>query len=253
MTSRRDFFRANAPTTESLPTKTAQPDTAEMPVLREEADDIAGDALTWLTGIGLALAATIKPRSAQAQAQNDIGILNTLLTAEYGAIKAYDAGAGVLSNPGASDPLASAAPTVLAVAVHFQSQHRDHANQLIAKINAAGGTPVAESSVTFTPPSGFTGTVLNVIRLATNAEKDAAVAYTRVLADVNSETHAELIASIGGVESQHFIVLSLLAQGVVQATADTRTMAMEVVPRAFVTSPEQSIPSLSTVPDFTYA
>lgn len=249
MTSQRDTTEPTNPSRRDF----LKPKTAVQAELAEDATSIADSALAWVTGLGLAMAASFAPRGARAQATTDVGILNALLSAEYGAIKAYDAGAGVLSNPSASDPLAAAAPTVLAVAVHFQGHHRVHADQLRTRITAAGGTPVVESSVTFAAPAGFTGTVLNVIRLASNAEKDAAVAYTNMLSSVSSEMHAELIASIGGVESQHFIVLSLLAQGVIQATGDTRAMAMEIVPAAFVTSPGNSVPSLSNVADFTYA
>ncbi len=181
-----------------------------------------------------------------------IDILNALLSAEYAAVKAYDAGAGILSAPPSGDPLESSAPTVLAVAAHFQQQHRDHATQLAARVTADGGTPIDEATVSFTPPADFTPSVLNVIRLAANAEKDAAVTYTQVLAEVDTETQASLVASIGGVETQHFIVLSLLARGVVQATADTQAMAMALTPTAFVLSPATGVDGLTSVPDFTY-
>jgi bacterioferritin (cytochrome b1) len=181
-----------------------------------------------------------------------IEIMNALLSAEYAAVQAYNAGAAVLMKPPPGDPLESAAPTVLAVAVHFQQQHRDHAEQLVARIMADGGTPVDESTITFTPPAGFTPSVMNVIRLAANAEKDAAVTYSQVLAEVDTATQATLVASIGGVEAQHYIVLSLVAQGVVQATPTTMAMAMQLTPTAFVLSPAAGVDGLMSVPDFTY-
>ena len=51
---------------------------------------------------------------ADASANTDVATLNALLTAEYAAIKAYDAGAAVLAAPGAMDPQRAVAPVVLA-------------------------------------------------------------------------------------------------------------------------------------------
>lgn len=231
-----------------------EPVQAQAPTsLKAEADEISSNVGVWLTGLGLAMAAGMRPKRAHAQSAADIAALNALLSAEWAAIDAYSQGAAVLAAPANNDPLRDAAPTVLAVAAHFRQQHRDHAAQLAARITAAGGTPVAEPAAgSYQLPNGFTATVLNVIRLATNEEKNAAVAYCDVLNQVSSETFAELIASIGGVETQHFIVLSLLAQGVVQATSMTAAMAMEMVPRSFVTSPADGIAGLNTVADFTY-
>jgi len=39
---------------------------------------------------------------------------------------------------------------------HLAQQRLDHATQLAAMVTTAGGTPVAESSVMFTAPAGFT-------------------------------------------------------------------------------------------------
>lgn len=206
----------------------------------------------WVAGIGTAVAFAMRRGIARADAAEDIPTLNALLSAEYNAIQAYTAGAGVLSAPPSGDPLAAAAPTVLAVAVHFQSQHRDHANALAAVITAAGGTPVAESSVMFTPPSGFTGTVTNVIKLAANAEKAASIAYAEVQKTLTTQMNAALVAAIGANETQHFTVLSLLAEGQITATAATMAMATDVVPVAFVTA-QNSESGLESIPDFTFS
>jgi hypothetical protein len=226
-------------------------ETSDTGQLETEARSLGESILGWAVALGAGFAATFKDRPARAQTE-DVDLLNALLSAEYAAVKAYDAGAGILMAPPAGDPLETSAPVVLAVAVHFQQQHRDHATQLAARITADGGTPVDEATITFTPPTGFTASVLNVIRLAANAEKDAAVAYNQVLADVDSATHASLIASIGGVEAQHFIVLSLIAQGVVAATSATQAMAMELTPTGFVLSPATGLDGLMSVPDFPY-
>jgi hypothetical protein len=148
--------------------------------------------------------------------------------------------------------MASAAPTVLAVATHFSSQHQDHATQLTAAVTAAGGSPAAQSSVTFTFPVGFSPSVLKVLKLAANAEKAASIAYTETLKQLSAATAAQLVAAIGGVETQHFTILSLIVLGVAAPTAQTLSMATDVVPRSFTASPSAGVPGLETVADFAY-
>src|SRR6185437_9591302 len=87
-----------------------------------EARPVARDRLSVIGALaagGAALAVGALARTARA-GNDDVGTLNGLLLAEYGAIAAYSAGAGILMSPPANDALASAAPVVLAVAVHFQ-------------------------------------------------------------------------------------------------------------------------------------
>jgi hypothetical protein len=199
---------------------------------------------------GVALVSVLKPGTAHAQPMQDLTLLNALLAAEYGAIAAYTAGAGILMAPPSGDPQASVAPAALAVAVHFQSQHREHAVKLAGLITAGGGTPVAESSVMFTPPMGFRAGVLNVIRLACNAEKGAAIAYADTLKSLSSQASAEVVAAIGGVETQHFIVLYLLATGIVSPAPGV--MPADVVPQAFTSRLGSGTMGLQDVPDFTY-
>ena len=203
-------------------------------------------------GAGVVVATLLKSKVARADT-GDATLLNALLSAEWAAIAAYTAGGQYLAAPSNSDPMASSAPTVLAVAQHFAQQHQDHATQLSAAVTAAGGTPVAQSSVTFTPPQGWTASVLNVLKLAANAEKAASIAYTDTLKQISAATAAQLIASIGGDETQHFTILSLIILGVAAPTADTLSMATDVVPRSFTASPATGAPGLETVPDFTYA
>lgn len=207
-----------------------------------------------LLAAGAAALAVVAGAGEASAQMMDNNLLNALLSAEYNAIDAYTAGAGILMAPPAGDALASAAPTVLAVAVHFQSQHRDHAEQLRALITTMGGTPVPMPTMsTFTAPSGFTPGVANVIKLAANAEKAAAIAYADTLKAVTSSMSAKLLAAIGGVETQHYIVLSLLARGVVNATAMTMAMANDVVPSSFVANVGTSTSSLEALADFTYS
>jgi hypothetical protein len=203
-------------------------------------------------GAGLALATTFKSRLSRADS-GDAGLLNTLLDAEWSAIAAYTAGGAYLAKPSATDPMVSAAPTVLAVALHFASQHQDHATQLTAAVNAAGGTPVPQSSVTFAVPTDWVASVVNVMKLAANAEKAASIAYMETLKDLSATTASQLVAAIGGVETQHFTILSLLILGVVAPTATTLSMPSDVVPRSFTASPATGTAGLETVPDFTYS
>lgn len=174
----------------------------------------------------------------------DVAILNALLTAEYQAITAYTAGAGILQNPGATDPLKDLAPTLLATASAFLEQHKLHAQALVAQITALNGTPVDQTKVA----EDFTGkpspdlvallgntTVSNLLKFATKAELAAAIAYTEVVASLEAAKTRLLATSIGGDESQHFIVLAALTLGLAAPTAAlTPANAGGAVPFAFV-------------------
>lgn len=174
----------------------------------------------------------------------DVAILNALLTAEYQAITAYTAGAGILKNPAPTDPLKDLAPTLLATASAFLEQHKLHAEALVVQINALNGTPVSQTKVA----EDFTGmpspdlvallgntTVLNLLKFATKAELAAAIAYTEVVASLEAAKTRLLATSIGGDESQHFIVLAALTLGLAAPTpALTPANAGGAVPFAFV-------------------
>ncbi len=175
----------------------------------------------------------------------DVVSLNALLAAEYAAVKAYDAGAAILMAPPSGDPFASLAPTALEVAARFQSQHRDHADVLANAIASGRGTPVDETSVTFTPPTGFSASVLNVLKLACNAEKAASIAYNQTVAALVEPANRVMASSIEGDETQHFIVLYALLRGVA-APGPNIAMVDQVVPTSFVTS-VMSEPGLDTV------
>ncbi len=200
---------------------------------------------------GVALAVGAFARSAHAG--DDVASLNALLQAEYDAIAAYTAGAGILMSPAPTDPLASAAPVVLAIASHFQSQHQDHAALLAATVTALGGTPTDPSSGKFTAPTGFTASVLNVVRLAANAEKAAAIAYNTGIKGLSAAANAQIFASIGGNETQHYVLLSLVAQSIAGPTATTLADVSDFVPAAFVAAVGSGTTGLDTLADFTYA
>lgn len=203
------------------------------------------DALTGgtavIAAVGAAMAVSAVTRDAEAQNAADAMALNGLLRAEYEAIAAYNTAIPLLT-----DPTAAAAA---AVATHFKDQHVAHAQKLVPLVTAAGGTPVAQATVFFMPPAGFTGTLPNILKLATNKEKAAAIAYAEALKTISSKTAAEVVAAIGGVETQHFIVLYLLTLGVVQPGA-MASMVDQIVPKAFVSIIGSTGEGLDSVQDF---
>jgi rubrerythrin len=163
-------------------------------------------------------------------------LLKALLAAEYDAINTYTAGAGILAQPSAG-PEATRG-IVTKVAVHFQDQHKDHAAALKALIIANGGS-VSDVDETKAPaiPAAFASspkTFLEVIKLAADKEKAAAFTYAKTMETISTRAAAKLIAAIGGVETQHFVVLYLLANGVISANTKTGTDAALVVPASFV-------------------
>jgi rubrerythrin len=192
------------------------------------------------TGLSLSMSMLAVARTAKAEVDPprnpgaDAGLLNALLAAEYDAIATYTAGAGVISSDAAT--AADVKDTVLKVAVHFQDQHKQHAAALRALIEASGGTPAADS-MTASIPASFSNSnpnTISVIKLAADKEKAAAFTYASVLQQISTAAAAKLVAAIGGVESQHFVVLYLLAEGLISANAKTNAMAELVVPAAFV-------------------
>lgn len=188
-------------------------------------------------------------RDGGGDAHPDIAPLNALLAAEYAAVIAYDAGAEILMSPPAGDPLGSLAPGLLAVAGRFQAQHRDHAVELARAVGALGGTPIAESSVNFVPPAGFTPSVENVLKLAANAEKAAAIAYDSSVAVLAEPQNRFVASAIEGDETQHYVVLAALVRGL--ATPGESFAAPPVVPTSFVSSTTSGA-GLDTIPNLEF-
>jgi bacterioferritin (cytochrome b1) len=194
-----------------------------------------------IAGAGAALAACAKPAVDPGKDYTaEIGALNALLSAEYKAIDAYTQGAGVLtaeSTGGATQADKDLAGLVLAVAVEFQKDHREHATLLAATIEHLGGAPVLEKDHKFTLPMGFKASTLNVMKLAANEERRAAVAYNQVIKGLGEAEDRFIAAAIQGDETQHFVVLTALIEGLAQPTAAlTAANAPKVVPHAFVAS-----------------
>ena len=127
---------------------------------------------------------------------------------------------------------------MLAVAVEFQADHKAHAALLAKTVKDLNGTPVAEADSKFTLPADFKASTVNVMKLAANAERNAAIAYNRVVATLTTSTLRFLGASIEGDETQHFMVLYALIEGLAVPTSALTPSknADQVVPRAFVAS-----------------
>ncbi len=163
----------------------------------------------------------------------DIANLNALLSAEYKAIDAYTQGAGVL----AADS-SDLGKLVLAVAVEFQSDHKAHAALLDHTITSLGGTPTTAAENKFTLPAGFKASTPNVMKLACNAERAAAVAYNQVLKGLTTKNNRFIAAAIEGDETQHYVVLAALIEGLVTPTANltATSNADKVVPQSYVSA-----------------
>jgi rubrerythrin len=192
------------------------------------------------TAASLGLAVTISAASRRAYAKvspapdpaQDNALLNALLKAEYDAIATYTAGAGIIAADAATPE--ATRKIVTDVAVHFQSQHKQHAAALKALIEANDGQPSADSMQAKIPESFDEATTVGVLKLAADKEKQAAVAYAEVMKSISTSNAAKLVASIGAIETQHFVVLYLLVEGLIVANAMTGMNPTLVVPAAFV-------------------
>jgi rubrerythrin len=191
-------------------------------------------------GLGLSMSVLAGQRKALAKVDpepdesKDNDVLNALLKAEYDAVATYNAGAGIIAADMAT-PKATR-DTVTGVAVHFRDQHVQHAAALKRLIESNGGTPAADTGKPTLPASfpAASANTTDVIKLATDKEKQAAYTYAQVMASISTQTAAKLVASIGAVETQHFVVLYLLAEGLIEATAKTGMSPTLVVPAAFI-------------------
>lgn len=165
----------------------------------------------------------------------DSATLNALITAEYNAILAYDAGLQVLRNPPMGDPQASVAIILATIANNWKYHHEEHAAALVAAAQLIAA-PTVERPTTFTPPAGFTASVANVLRLAANAERAAAIAYNNAVSTLTQGGNKFLAGSILGDETQHFIVLYSLLKGLAGPGSNIVTGTGDVVPKAFVST-----------------
>lgn len=178
----------------------------------------------------------------------DLDLVNALLAAEYKAIDAYAQGAAVLQQDASS-----LGQLVLAVAVEFQKDHQDHAALLARTVSALGGTPTNEAENKFTLPQGFLANTTNVMKLACNEERRAAVAYNQVVKALSDKDNRFIAAAIQGDETMHYVVLGALIEGLCVPTSalTPSTNADQVVPRAYAsnTSSQGGSPGLEAEAD----
>ncbi len=139
--------------------------------------------------------------SATANPAADVDILNVALGLEWEAIGAYQIGAesGLLD------------PATLAVAVQFQSHHKEHADALVATIRQFGGRPVEPKSQAEYVEDLNVASVRNgtdVVRLAARLEKGAANAYLGVIPAFQDSNLAQVSGRLAADETMHWTALA---------------------------------------------
>ncbi len=137
-------------------------------------------------------------RQMAADPGSDVDILNSALGLEYQAIAAYEVGAesGLLQKP------------VLALAVQFQDDHKQHAQLLASTVAKLGGTAVAaKKPADYHFPVDTLKSQADVLRFAAGLEKGAASAYLGAVPLFANKDLAKAAASILGDETMHWAVL----------------------------------------------
>lgn len=160
---------------------------------------LSAAALLLLSG-NETLAASKKIGKAAGQEQ-DIAILNTALGLEHEGINAYQIGAesGLLSKD------------ILAVAVSFQSHHKEHREALVATIKKLGGKPVPEKDINFYKESLEVSKLKSqedVLRLAARLEMGAISAYIGVMPSFSNRDITGAAAKLLADEVMHWTTLA---------------------------------------------
>ena len=189
--------------------------------------------------LNIATALTTVARNARADEDesdpaDDNEHLNAALAAEYDAIATYGTAATIIAAD-ASTPKATR-DVVAGLGAHFRAQHVEHAAALDKFIKMNGGAPIADPATPCLPASfpATTAKTSDVIKLAADKEKHAAVAYASAIGKVGTATAAELLASIGAVETQHFVLLYALAEDLIAANDVTLKNVALLSPASFV-------------------
>jgi len=172
-----------------------------------------------------ALATRVSAASATDK-QNDLKILNNALYYEYQAIWAYNFAAGKLTNT-------DLGKAVLTVALANQADHKQHAKVLAAAVRSLGGTPAMadtnyDLSAYLKAGEGGLDSDVNIAKLALALETDAAIAYTKEIAQLKTPALITAGASIGSAESAH--------AAFIRATFKALGVDLKVVPTAFVSA-----------------
>ncbi len=127
--------------------------------------------------------------------QADVKLLNSAISLERAAVKAYaDAQAlNVLS------------PTVLAVSKGFMADHQAHLDALVAAVTQGGGTPSADLA---TVPSDTLRTEADILNFIYTVERLAANTYLTSVAQFKNRDFATTAAAILGVDATHVALLA---------------------------------------------
>ncbi len=164
---------------------------------------VIGSAIAGLSGaLGLsALTACPSQAGTTKDKANDAKILNNALYYEHQAIWAYSAAAGKLSD-------SNVGKAVKALALRNQTDHKAHRDALAAAVKSLGATPVgAEKSYDLSSyiqrGEGNLDSDVNIAKLALALETDAAIAYTKEIAQLKTPQLITAGATIGSDEAAH--------------------------------------------------
>lgn len=121
--------------------------------------------------------------------------------------------------------------------LHFRQHHVQHRLAIDALIMENGGE-VDPISGEVALPNGFAALTRpntnDVIRLGTDKEKAAALAFADALQALSTPAAAKLVASILSTQTQQFSVLHALAERVLSVSSGTGPGVQELVPAGFV-------------------
>ncbi|MBI1391161.1 MAG: DUF4439 domain-containing protein [Alphaproteobacteria bacterium] len=165
---------------------------------------LLGGAVLSATSLGLlagAPALAVSEKKMTANVGNDVEILNIALGLEHEAIAAYQIGAE-------SGLLAAA---TMAVAILFQTHHKEHRDALVATIGQLGGTPVGERSRAHYEEVLDARSIRNeadVLALAKRLELGAANAYLGVIPSFEDAELARVAARLAADETMHWTALA---------------------------------------------
>ncbi|MEO8893646.1 MAG: DUF4439 domain-containing protein [Coleofasciculaceae cyanobacterium] len=182
------------------------------------------------TALGIPAIATRATATPTHDQNSDIKILNNALFYEHQAIWAYGFAAPKLTNT-------DVGKAVLALALRNQADHKQHRDALAAAVKSLGGTPVmAESSYDVSSyiknKEGNVDSDVNIAKLALALETDAAIAYTKEIAQLKTPALITAGASIGSTEAAH--------AAAIRATFKSLGVPLEIVPSAFVSADNRS-------------
>jgi rubrerythrin len=142
-----------------------------------------------------------RPSQAAAMQQDDAKVLNNALFYEHQAIWVYQFAAGKLSD-------SNVGKAVLALAKRNLNDHMAHRDALTEVVKSLGATPAMTAASYDVSPyiqrgEGNIDSDVNIAKLALALETDAAIAYSKEIANLKTPALITTGASIGSTESAH--------------------------------------------------